>query len=252
MAAHYDTYDYPNYWIGRDYEHGSEIIALKEFLAKISKIGTIVEIGAGFGRLTPTYFYRAKKAILTDPSGKLLKIAREEFSDKNNVHILQAGIEALEGKIRGGSADLVIMVRVLHHITDLDQALSTVNRILKPSGYFILEFPNKMHLKATLRQLFRGNLTFRFDISTSDKRSARAKKQKKISFLNYHPDMIFEKLHEHGFEIRQKRSVSNIRSPLIKNILPCNFLLALEKALQIPFAFINFGPSIFVLARKKG
>ena len=252
MAAHYDTYDYPNYWIGRDYEHGSELIALKEFLTKISKIGTIVEIGAGFGRLTPTYFYRAKKAILTDPSGKLLKIAREEFADKSNVHILQAGIEALEGKIRGGSADLVIMVRVLHHITDLDQALSTVNRILKPSGYFILEFPNKMHLKATLRQLFRGNLTFRFDISTSDKRSARAKKQKKISFLNYHPDMIFEKLHEHGFEIIQKRSVSNIRSSLIKNILPCNFLLALEKALQIPFAIINFGPSVFVLAKKKG
>jgi ubiquinone/menaquinone biosynthesis C-methylase UbiE len=252
MAAHYDTYDYPNYWIGRDYEHGSELIALKEFLAKISKIGTIVEVGAGFGRLTPTYFYRAKKTILTDPSAKLLKIAREEFADKNNVHILQAGIEALEGKIRGGSADLVIMVRVLHHITDLDQALSTVNRILKPNGYFILEFPNKMHLKATLRQLFRGNLTFRFDISTSDKRSAKAKKQKKISFLNYHPDMIFEKLHEHGFEIIQKRSVSNIRSSLIKNILPCNFLLALEEALQIPFAYINFGPSVFVLAKKKG
>src|SRR3989304_8985103 len=147
MAAHYDTYDYPNYWIGRDYENGSELIALKEFLTKIPKIGTIGEIGAGFGRLTPTYFYRAKKAILTDPSGKLLKIAREEFSDKNNVHILQAGIEALDGKIRGGSADLVIMVRGLHHITDLDPALSTVNRILTPNGYFILEFPNKINFK---------------------------------------------------------------------------------------------------------
>ena len=252
MAAHYDTYDYPNYWIGRDYEHGSELIALKDFLAKISKIGTIVEIGAGFGRLTPTYFYRAKRAILTDPSAKLLKTAREEFAEKKNVHILQAGIESLGGKIRGSSADLVIMVRVLHHITDLDQALSTINRILKPNGYFILEFPNKMHLKATLRQLIRGNLTFRFDIFTSDKRSAKSKRQKKISFLNYHPDMVFEKLRENGFEIIEKRSVSNIRSSFIKNLLPCNFLLALEEFLQIPFAYINFGPSIFILAKKRG
>ncbi len=252
MAAHYDTYDYPNYWIGRDYEHGSELIALKAFLAKISQIGTIVEVGAGFGRLTPAYFYRAKKAILTDPSAKLLKIAREEFLDKKNVHILQAGIESLHGKIRGGSADLVIMVRVLHHIKDLDEALATIKRILKPNGYLILEFPNKMHLKATLRQFFRGNLTYRFDIFTSDKRSAKAKRLNRINFLNYHPDLIFEKLHENGFTIIEKRSVSNIRSSFIKNLLPCSFLLSLEKVLQTPFASVNFGPSVFVLARKKG
>lgn len=252
MAAHYDTYDYPNYWIGRDYEHGSELIALKAFLSKISNIGTIVEIGAGFGRLTPAYFYRAKKVVLTDPSSKLLKIAREEFAQKKNVHIVQAGIESLGGKLRAGSADLAIMVRVLHHITDLDEALTTVDRVLGPNGYFILEFPNKMHLKATLRQFIRGNITFRFDIFTSDKRSAKAKKQKKISFLNYHPDMIFAKLEEMGFEILEKRSVSNIRSSFIKNLLPCSFLINLEELLQKPFAYINFGPSIFVLARKRG
>jgi ubiquinone/menaquinone biosynthesis C-methylase UbiE len=252
MSAHYDTYDYPNYWIGRDYEHGSELIALKALLNKIPKIGTIVEIGAGFGRLTPSYYYRAKKAILTDPSSKLLKIARDEFSDKKNIHILQAGIETLPAKLRSGAADLVIMVRVLHHITDLKGALLTVNKILLPGGYFILEFPNKMHLKATLRQLFKGNLTFRFDIFTADKSSAKSKRQKKISFLNYHPDMIFEKLQENGFEIIEKRSVSNIRSTFIKNLLPCATLLTIEEFVQKPFSLINFGPSVFVLARKRG
>jgi len=252
MAAHYDTYDYPNWWIGRDYEHGSELIALKAFLNKISTIGTIVEVGAGFGRLTPAYFYRARRSILTDPSAKLLKIAREEFLDRKNIRIIQAGIESLPDKIRPGTADLVIMVRVLHHITNLDEAFPTINRLLTPGGYFILEFPNKMHLKATLGQLFKGNLTFRFDIFTSDKRSAKAKRQKKISFLNYHPDMVFEKLQENGFEIVEKRSVSNIRSSFIKNLLPCSTLLALEAFLQIPFSYINFGPSVFVLARKRG
>ncbi len=36
MAAHYDDslFSYPDYWIGRDYEHTSEILALKHLLNK--------------------------------------------------------------------------------------------------------------------------------------------------------------------------------------------------------------------------
>jgi hypothetical protein len=53
MPAAYDTYDYPSYWEGRDYEHGSEEIAIKGFLNRIAKIKTALEIGAGYGRLVP-------------------------------------------------------------------------------------------------------------------------------------------------------------------------------------------------------
>ncbi|HJX59595.1 hypothetical protein A2V61_01540 [Candidatus Woesebacteria bacterium RBG_19FT_COMBO_47_8] len=252
MAAHYDTYDYPNYWIGRDYEHGSEIIALKAFLERIPRISTIIEIGAGFGRLVPTYLYRAKRVILTDPSSKLLKIAREEFSQLKNIRIIHSGVENLNEKLRAQSADLVIMVRVLHHIEDLDKALTAVEKLVKPNGYFILEFPNKMHLKATLIQFLKGNLTFRFDIFPSDKRSKKSRRQHSINFLNYHPDVILEKLEHFGFSIVEKRSVSNIRSAFIKRLVPSYTLLAYEKHLQKPLSLFNFGPSVFVLARKRG
>jgi ubiquinone/menaquinone biosynthesis C-methylase UbiE len=251
MSAHYDTYDYPNYWIGRDYEHGSELIALKNFLSKIKKIDTLIEIGAGFGRLTPTYLYRAKKVILTDPSAKLLKIAREEFERKKNVCTIQSCLESLPRRLKKGSADTVIMVRVLHHIKDLDAALASIYKILKPGGYFILEFPNKAHLKATIYQLLHGNLTFRFDIFPADIRSHKSKCQKTIGFMNYHPDVIQEQLDTAGFELIEKRSVSNIRSPFLKRLFPVDALLSLEKLVQKPLSFINFGPSIFLLARKR-
>lgn len=250
MAAHYDTYDYPNYWIGREYEHESELIALKAFLSRIPKIGTIVEIGAGFGRLTPSYFFRAKKVILTDPSAKLLKIARDEFSEKKNVRILQSCMEKLDEKLKPASADLVIMVRVLHHIEDIEKALEAISRILAPGGYLILEFANKMHFKATIQQALKGNLTFRFNIFPSDKRSARSKRLKAISFFNYHPDVISQKLEAIQFKIVERRSVSNIRSALLKRIIPTATLLNLEGWFQKPLSLINFGPSIFVLARK--
>ena len=37
MPAAYDKYDYPSYWIGRDYEHGSEVIAIEGFLKIFQK-----------------------------------------------------------------------------------------------------------------------------------------------------------------------------------------------------------------------
>ena len=75
MGAHYDSYDYPAYWQDRDYEHNSEIEAIKAFLGKIPEINNILDIGTGYGRLTPTYSFRAKKIILSDPSSKLLSKA---------------------------------------------------------------------------------------------------------------------------------------------------------------------------------
>jgi ubiquinone/menaquinone biosynthesis C-methylase UbiE len=129
MAAAYDTYDYPSYWIGREYEHEAEIIAVNSFLRLIPKINCVLDVGAGYGRLIPTFLYRAKKIIVSDPSVKLLKIARKKFTGKN-VRFIQSSLENLPNKIRRNSADLIITVRVLHHIKDLNKALSITQRLL--------------------------------------------------------------------------------------------------------------------------
>lgn len=250
MAAAYDTYDYPSYWIGREYEHGAEIITIKAFLEKLPKITSIIEIGAGFGRLTPSYIFRANKVILIDPSAKLLKLARKNIKSIK-VKFIQSTIENLNSKIRRNSADLVVLVRVLHHINDVDKAFSTVNRILNINGYFILEFANKRHLKATIAQFLKGNLTFPLEIFPEDRRSKKSKREKVLPFINYHPDIIQQKLKENKFEIIEIRSVSNIRSPLMKRLLPTEVCLAIEKNIQKILSAVNFGPSIFILAHKK-
>ena len=248
MAAAYDTYDYPSYWEGREYEHGSEIICLKAYLDRIPKIKSLLEVGTGFGRLTPTYFYRANKIILSDPSAKLLKLARERFTHKK-VRFIQSKVENLPGKIRGKSIDVAICVRVLHHIKDLKLAFSVTRRLLKKDGYLILEFPNKCHSKATIAEFLRGNFTFLLDIFPKELKSSKSRK-KTLPFLNYHPDLIKEELTSQGFKIIESRSVSNVRSVALKKVLQTNILLSIERYLQKPLAKINFGPSIFVLAQK--
>lgn len=249
MPAPYDTFDYPSYWVGREYEHESEVFAISELLSRIEKIHTIIEIGAGYGRLVPIYSFRAKKVILTDPSLKLLREAKKDLKDKKITYINSKG-ENLKNKMRASVADLAILVRVLHHIKDPEKILSNASRVLKRKGYLILEFANKYHFKARIIEFFKGNLTFPIDISTKDIRTRKRKKG--LPFSNYHPEKIIQMLKKKGFEIVEIRSVSNIRNPLIKKIFPSHTLVELEKKLQKPLAKIFFGPSIFILARKRG
>lgn len=249
MAAAYDTYDYPDFWEGREYEHYAEVIALKHFLGKIVRIKKIVDVGAGYGRLTPNYLYRASKVILTDPSAKVLKIAREQFKLKK-VRFIQSKAEGLLKKIKSKSVDLVVIVRVLHHVESIDTVFRVANRLLKRNGYLIIEFANKSHFKATVSQFMHGNLVFPLEIFPKDIRSPQSVKDNTLPFVNYHPDMVFEKLKLNGFKIVEVRSVSNIRIPFLKKVLPLDLLLLIEGFLQRPFARFNLGPSIFILAKK--
>ena len=250
MPAAYDTYDYPSYWDDREYEHKAEYYAIRTLLDKIPNIKTIIEIGAGYGRLFSSFSYRAKKIILSDPSASSLSLARKKTRNNKKAIFIQSSLENLPNQLRGGTADLVIMVRVLHHIKDTQEAFKIVAKLLKENGFFILEFANKGHIKATLREFYKGNLTFPLDIFPIDKRGKRSIKNKALPFINYHPDEIVEQLKNAGFTIIEKLSVSNIRSTFLKKIITTATLIDIEKFLQKPLSHINFGPSIFILAKK--
>jgi ubiquinone/menaquinone biosynthesis C-methylase UbiE len=252
MSAAYDSFDYPAYWIGRGYEHKSEILAIRAFLNRIKKIKTILEIGAGFGRIVSHYSFRAKKIILSDSSSRALKMARETFKSKHNFKYIHSSLENLPTKVRSSTIDLIILVRVLHHIRDISLAFKIMNKMLKPGGYLLFEFANKKHIKATFNHILKGNFSFIIDRATTDIRSKKAIKMNALPFLNYHPEKIKSVLDEFGFEVIEKRSVSNIRNTFLKRVFSTDILLFFEKRLQVPFSYFDFGPSIFVLARKKG
>lgn len=247
MAAAYDNFDYPTYWEGRFYEHTCETIALKALLSRISKIDRLIEIGGGYGRLLPTYAYRARRIVFTDPSAKLLSIARVQTKGLH-IKFIQTKAENLRKKVKPSTFDLVLCVRVLHHIEDIDELFDISFSLLKKGGYFILEFPNKRHFKAVFSEFLRGNFTFYSDIFPKDLSSD---KEDGLPFVNYHPDEVEKKLKENGFKIISTRSVSNIRSSFMKRYFPVELVLSIEKRLQKPLSSIRFGPSIFILAQKQ-
>lgn len=250
MPAAYDQYNYPDYWKQRSYEHESEVIAIKSFLHRIPSVESVIDIGAGFGRHTPNYAYRAKKIILADPSARILKEARERLVNYTNIKFVQSKLENLSERLKNKKFDLIFFIRVIHHIEDPDLTIEYIDKLTEPGGYLIMEFANKVHWKQVARNFMKGNFTYPIDINPSDRRSEESIESKTIPFLNFHPDVIFESLRSKRYRIIEVRSVSNVRSSFLKRILPHPILMYLESFLQKPLAFFKFGPSIFILARK--
>jgi len=248
--AFYDRCDYRSYWHNRDYENKAEVIALKSFFKLIPnpQKKVLADIGAGFGRHTPLYQPLFKKAILIDPSQKLLQQAKKLLVDYPRLTFKQGQAEKIP--LKNASCDVALLIRVIHHLPQVGPAFKEINRILKPGGFFLLEYANKIHLKARVKAALKGDFHFSQKKETIDRRSAGNRNSQSIAFLNYHPQVIAGELKRNGFKIIGKRSVSNFRSPLLKKIVPLKILLWGEKTTQTLLAPFNFGPSIFILARK--
>lgn len=250
-SAFYDAsdFDYEDYWRGRDYENLSEAICLKEFFKRIPNKSDkiLVEVGAGFGRLTCLYHTLFKKSILVEPAGKLRKLAINRLKNYKNVKFL--GGEAEKIPLGNDFCDIVLVVRVAHHLVYLDKAVKEIKRILKPGGFLALEFANKIHFRAVLRGLISLNPSI-LNHESIDRRSKEVKTRGAIPFMNHHPARVLKVLAKEGFKIISKRSVSNFRFPVLKKILPLGWLLKIEGFLQPELAKISFGPSIFLLCQK--
>ena len=220
-------------------------------MSKIKNIKTLADIGCGYGRLVETYIYRAHKVYLIDPSQKLLSLAKKNHrKNLSKIAFINSGLTNLPQKTKI-KFDVLLMVRVLHHINNMDFAFVQINRLLKKGGYLILDIPNKRHFKATFTEILKGNTIFPFDIFSKDLRSKRNIKKKTIPFINYHPETVIKKLSDNDFEIIEKRSVSNFRFPFFKTFLSLETLKFLESKTQPLLSRLLFGPSIFILAKKR-
>lgn len=246
MTAHYDdpTFAYDHYWQGREYEHQSELLAIGRLL-KLKHFQNASDIGGGYGRLTAFLTPFAKKVTLIEPSYKQRQLGKSFLKGFKNISIINGTTQ--HTGLPDSSQDMVLVVRVMHHLPDPVASLREINRILKPNGLLVLEFANSLHFKARIKSLLTGQPILPTPL---DRRSNTSIRKHTIAFVNHHPDTVFKLLSRTGFAIDQFLSVSNLRSPFLKKYLPKRLLLNLEKFFQTSLAHLFFGPSIFILAHK--
>lgn len=97
----------------------------------------ILDFGGGTGLLTLPLAKQAKSVTLVDISEKMLEQARlkAEQQDIKNIQFLEQDLleKPLEKEF-----DLIVVCRVLHHMPDLDAALSLFNQHLKEDGQLLI------------------------------------------------------------------------------------------------------------------
>lgn len=245
-ANQYDdpSHNYLHYWQGREYENIAETIAIKRLL-KGKHFERAVDIGGGYGRLSVLFSEYAEKVTLAEPSTQQLEIAQEFLADYPQIE--RKLMQADDLKFADKSIDLVTMIRVMHHLPDPTAEFSQISRCLKDDGYFLLEIANYAHGVNRIKHLLRGQ---KMPLQPVDIRSKENRRDDEIAFVNHNPKTVIKQLAHSGLRVERTLSVSNLRSPAVKKIIPVKLLVVMERALQVLLAKTYFGPSTFLLVRK--
>ncbi len=215
---------------GREFEDITERNALRRLLPPTG--GTIIEIGAGFGRLGDLY-KDYEQIILLDYSLSLLKEAKSTFGENPNFRFIAANVYNLP--LVDNLADTIVMIRVAHHLESVAEALSEIHRVLQGGETFIMEFANKRNAKSIARFLLRKQAWSPFD-------------REPYEFVplnfDFHPGWMLETIQESGFRTEEVLAISNFRLPSLKRRVSPQTLARIDNVIARPGAALKLSPSI--------
>jgi SAM-dependent methyltransferase len=238
------SHNYLRYWDGRDYEHAAEELAIRR-LIKGKHFKTAVDVGGGYGRLCVLLEEYADKVTLAEPSQQQLDIAKDFLHDHPAVD--RKLLQAADLQFKKASIELLTMVRVMHHLPDPAPEFAEIARVLSPEGYAIIEVANYSHARNRVKHALKGK---KLPTAPVDIRSDANRGENEIPFVNHNPETVIKQLAHAGLKVERTLSVSNLRSPGLKKIVPKAVMLSIESILQEPLASSYFGPSVFFLVKK--
>jgi SAM-dependent methyltransferase len=195
---------------------------------------TLIEIGAGFGRLADEYT-GYDKVVLFDYSRSLLREAQAHFGEDNRF-VYVAG-NWYDMPFVAGLFETMVQIRTLHHAADAPALFRELARIARPHGQYILEFANKLNLKAISRYWARRQAWSPFALEPVE-----------FADLNFdfHPRWIRRELTTAGFEPGRTLTVSHYRIALLKRLAPTGLLVGLDSLAQWTGNWWQLSPSVFV------
>lgn len=245
-ADQYDegNYNYLHYWEGRDYEDAAEQAAITRLL-KGKHFKHAADIGGGYGRLCIFLQQFADNVTLAEPSQQQLNIAKNYLKDHPGIE--QKQMQADDLQFADKSLDLITMIRVMHHLPDPSTEFSELSRVLTDDGVLVLEIANYSHGRNRIKHMAKLQ---KMPIDPVDIRTGKNRTDKEIAFVNHNPKTVAKQLAHAGLKVDKVLSVSNLRSPTLKKVVPKSVMLSVEKLLQPTLARTYFGPSVFFLVRK--
>ena len=220
---------------GRAYEDAVERRALRRLLPQ--RGNRLLEVGAGFGRLTGEYAM-FRQVVLLDYSMEQLQYARGRFGDDGYVYV---AADAYRMPFCADAFDGATMIRVIHHFVDPPSVLAQISRALAGGGQFILEYANKRNLKAMLRHALGRNGWNPY--------APEAVEFVELNF-NFHPATMRQQTAQQGFALQRQVPLSWFRLGILKRSLPTGLLAGLDALMQR--SGWAYAPSVFMDLQRQG
>jgi len=144
----YSHGDFREYWHGpsKALLHSAECRILDKMLPDTN--GWFLDLGCGFGRLTPEYRSPHRRIVLCDYAMNHLHVADDSFGGPG-VHVV--AVDANNLPFRDGVFDGGICIRLLHHIPDIDGFLKELARVFRPGCGPLVSYMNRRNALRTLR-----------------------------------------------------------------------------------------------------
>jgi SAM-dependent methyltransferase len=249
VVADYDRndYDYRTYWDGRDYEAWAEDRALRRMVPLLGRPEWMVDFGGGFGRNAVHYRDRAQRYVLVDYSATNLRNAARTLAgdaDAGRAFLIRADLNRLP--FADAAFDSAMVVRVLHHLPDVDGALVEMGRTVRDR--WLLDVPIKHHALGLARAAVRGELSLLRGPGPLRTGATDS------PFWNFRLSAVREHLYAAGWDTRVVASVNNLRR--WDRSLPPALVRTLRPAVQAVETAVRhggrgwWGPSQFVYARR--
>ena len=237
----YEGSDYQStFWDkgGREYEDQAEELALRRLLPKSGRL--LLELGAGAGRNTPRY-HGFDRIVLLDYSTTQLQQAQEHLGNSRRYVYVAADVYQLP--FVQGAFDCATMIRTLHHMAEAPRALHQIRGAMSSGGTFILEYANKLNLKAILRYGTGRQSWSPFTLEPVE--------FVKLNF-DFHPKAVRTWLGNNGFRVDRQLTVSHFRIGWVKRWLPTRLLVAMDSIAQLTGDLWQLTPSVFVRSTAVG
>ncbi|MGI0150370.1 MAG: class I SAM-dependent methyltransferase [Thermoplasmata archaeon] len=141
QVVDYRDYDFRSVWVGRSGVDRFDRAVLDLALTHLDRRRTL-EIGTGFGRLTPQLLHGRGEYVGIDFDLGGLSAANDSMTRAGlpNPHVAWLGANAYHLPFASGSFSSVCMVRVHHHLADPARALREIHRVLVPGGSALITF----------------------------------------------------------------------------------------------------------------
>ena len=231
----YEGQDYEQFWTGpgKQYLDRLERAIVSEALTGGN---TVVDIGAGFGRLADCYIGKYRSVHMVEPAANLRQIAERTYGSAASYH--EASVDDLP--FPDESVDAVLMVRVFHHLGNPEVGLREIHRVLRKGGKLVFNYSNKRNVNRLIRYLLRrGENPF-----------SRGMEKYGPVLIGHHPGDVDDLLHVIGFEI-ERQYATGIVDKVIDAAPPVRYLAVPSAVVARLLGPLRVAPAQFVVAQKR-